>query len=113
MVTPRGITSMDDIYDVIAFCVLAAIVAAIVAGVVTLGTLPGRIAYEREHPYAAIITLASWVGIAMLALGVIMGGAEVGSLSVMALHWPLAFVWAFFKTTAASPPKSNGMEASS
>ncbi len=63
------------------------LLAAVVIVVVTLGQLPGQIARKRNHPQAAAINVASWLGIAM-------GG----------ILWPFALIWAFLKPlpTAAS-----------
>jgi hypothetical protein len=94
---------MIDIFDIIAFVVFAVLIPAIVAVVVTLGSLPGRIAQERDHPQTAVISIASWVGIAMLCLGAVVGGAEAGSLTMMGILWPLALVWAYFTPTATGP----------
>ena len=75
---------MIDILDIIAFVVLAVILAAAVVIVVTLGSLPGQIAQKRGHPQAAAINVASWLGVATLGL-----------------LWPLALVWAFTKPASA------------
>ncbi|WP_417744582.1 DUF3302 domain-containing protein [Rosistilla oblonga] len=66
--------------------------AAVVIVVVTLGQLPGQIARKRNHPQAAAINVASWLGIAM-------GG----------ILWPFALIWAFLKPlpTAASGEDST------
>ena len=103
-----------DIFDIIAFVVFAVILAIIVVVVVTLGTLPGRIAQERDHPQAAVISIASWVGIAMLSLGAVVGGAEAVSLTMMGILWPFALVWAYFTPTATGPSqRPGGKEAAS
>jgi Protein of unknown function (DUF3302) len=99
---------MIDFFDIIAFVVFAVILPVIVAVVVTLGSLPGRIAQERNHPQAGVITVASWVGIAMLALGAVAGHAEAGSLTMMGILWPFAFVWAYFKPTTTGPSECPG-----
>ena len=105
---------MIDIFDIIAFVALAALLAAIVVVVVTLGSLPGRIAQERDHPQAAVISIASWVGIALLGLGRVVGGEEAGSLTMMGILWPFALVWAYFKPAATGPSqRPDGKEAAS
>jgi Protein of unknown function (DUF3302) len=77
---------MIDAFDIIAFVVLAVLPVAAVVIVVTLGSLPGRIAHKRGHPQAAAVTAAGW-------LGLVTGG----------LLWPLALIWAFWKPAAGTP----------
>ena len=48
--------------------------------VVAVGSLPKKIAIQRNHPQVAAINAAGWT----LALG--------------GLGWPIAFVWAFLRT---------------
>ena len=43
-----------------------------------LGGLPGKIARQHHHPYAAAIEVCGW-------LGILLGG----------FGWPIAMVWAF------------------
>jgi len=50
----------------------------ITAAIVVLGSLPGKIARRRGHPWPDAVNVASWIG---LATGV---------------FWPVAFIWAFF-----------------
>lgn len=68
--------------DIFAFVVFAVLFLAVVAAIVVLGALPGNIARRREHPQADAITAAGWLGIA--SLGIL---------------WPLAFVWAFLRSS--------------
>ena len=79
-----------DAFDAIAFLVFAFFIALAVIVVVTLGQLPGRIARKRNHPQAAAITIASWLGLAT-------GG----------LLWPLALIWAFL-VPIALPARLGG-----
>ena len=79
-----------DIFDIIAFGVFGILLVAAVVIVVSLGSLPGKIAYKRGHPQAAAITVAGWLGVAT-------GG----------LVWPIALIWAFLKPTAAREPSTN------
>lgn len=67
-----------DIASIFACFVITILFLVIVAAIVALGSLPGRIAKGRNHPHTEAINAASWIG---LALGGIL--------------WPLAFVWAF------------------
>ncbi|QDU74272.1 Inner membrane protein YiaW [Bremerella volcania] len=67
-----------DIATLFAWFVIAVLFSVVVAAIVGLGSLPGGIAKQRNHPHADAINAASWIG---LALGGIL--------------WPIAFVWAF------------------
>src|SRR5262245_10350747 len=93
-----------DTYDIIAFVLFGAILAVSVQVVVTLGTLPGQVAKTRDHPQTAAINIASWVGIATLVLGAVVGGTDAISFILMGILWPVALVWAFQKPIAAGPP---------
>ena len=53
----------------------------ITAVIVILGSLPGKIAKERGHPYVEAVNVASWVGI------------------FTGILWPLVFIWAFLPVT--------------
>lgn len=63
--------------------------------VVTLGQLPGQIATKRNHPQAAAINIASWLGVATLGI-----------------LWPFAMIWAFTKPFRAVASESNSDEGS-
>ena len=81
-------------FDVFAFVVFGILFAAIVVALVALGSLPGSIARRRGHPQADAVTAAGWIGIAS-----------------MGILWPLAFVWAFLRTTegaASQAPQEAG-----
>ncbi len=58
--------------------------------VVTLGQLPGQIAKQRNHPQAAAINVASWLGVATLGI-----------------LWPFAMIWAFLTPFSAVANESN------
>ena len=77
---------MIDVLDIIAFGVFGVLLVAAVVIVVSLGSLPGQIAYKRGHPQAAAVTVAGW-------LGLVTGG----------ILWPLALIWAFLKPAAGTP----------
>ena len=66
--------------DVFAFLVFGILFAAVVAAIVALGSLPGKIARRRGHLQADAINAASWIGIATFGI-----------------LWPIAFVWAFLR----------------
>ena len=97
---------MIDFFDIIAFVVLAVLLAAIVVVVVTLGSLPGQMSQKRGHPHEAAVTLAGWVGIALIGLGAIARGPEGGSFTLMGIVWPLALIWAFWKPATAGLPSA-------
>ena len=64
--------------DYIALGVVFFLLVLITAAIVVLGSLPGKIARRRDHPWPDAVNVASWIG---LATGV---------------FWPVAFIWAFF-----------------
>lgn len=64
--------------DAFAFVIFAVLIFVGAALVISLGQLPGRLAWKWGHPYAAAVNAAGWIGIAT-------GG----------LLWPLALIWAF------------------
>ena len=68
------------------------------------GSLPGQVAKKRSHPQTAAVNIASWVGIATLALGAVVGGTDATSFILMGILWPVALVWAFQKPIPAGPP---------
>jgi hypothetical protein len=63
--------------DIFAWIVLVVSVATIVAIIVALGMMPGRIARKRGHPWAEAVTVGSW---ATLVFGFV--------------FWPLVLIWA-------------------
>jgi hypothetical protein len=77
------ITTMSGV----ALFVIVFLIIGLAAQIVFLGSLPGKIASKRNHPYADGVNAASWIG---LATGV---------------FWPVAFIWAF------CPPASRGGSA--
>ena len=66
--------------------------------IVLIGSLPGKIAVKRGHPWPDAVNVASWIG---LATGV---------------FWPIALIWAFLPLPActsssdASQPDSDTTE---
>lgn len=67
-----------------ALIVIFVTLAATIWIVVTLGSLPGKIARERNHYQAEAITILGWIGI--LTLGI---------------SWFIAIVWAYTKPLSA------------
>ncbi len=72
--------------DGFALVVLAFLILSVIAIVVILGMLPGRIARHRGHPHAEAVNLAGWL---TLFLGFIL--------------WPVALVWAYVDIPGPSP----------
>ena len=68
--------------DIAALVVIFLLIIAVTVAIVMLGSLPGKIARKRGHPYPDGVNAASWIG---LATGV---------------FWPLAFIWAFVPVPA-------------
>ena len=64
--------------DIFAWIVLLVLVATLVAIVVALGMMPGRIARRRGHPWAEALAVGSW---ATLIFGFV--------------FWPLVLIWAY------------------
>lgn len=71
-----------DALSVFALLILIMIAGLIGAAIWLLGSLPGKVAAERNHPYANAIQVGGW---ATLFLGVV--------------AWPLVLMWAY------SPPR--------
>jgi hypothetical protein len=70
--------------DIFALIVILVTIAAAIWIVVTLGSLPGRIARERRHYQAEAIAILGWIGI--LTLGI---------------SWFIAIVWAYTRPFSA------------
>jgi hypothetical protein len=69
-----------DIWDYITFAVLLLSIAAVLAVLLWLAGLPGRIAIARKHPDAEAVGLLGWAGFLPI------------------VPWIQAFVWAFKPT---------------
>lgn len=66
------------ILDVVTIIAILIVVAALVAFVLWLAALPGKIAAGRNHPQADAITCCGWL-----------------SLVTFFATWPIAMVWAY------------------
>ena len=64
--------------DIFAWIVLIVLIAGVVTVLVVLAMLPGKIARQRNHPWADAVSVAGWVTL-------ICGFAL----------WPLTLVWAY------------------
>ncbi len=80
-----------DAFDAFTFVVFGVLLVTAVVIIVTLGSLPGRIAAQRGHPQAKAINAASWI-----------------SLVTLGALWPIALVWAFIQPKASRPPGDEG-----
>lgn len=77
---------MVDFATVFAWFVIALIFAIAVAAIVALGSLPKKIAAKRGHPQVDAVNALSWMGLACGGIG-----------------WPIAFVWAFWRSEQTPP----------
>ena len=68
------------VLDIFALVVMLVLVGAVIAIVVFLGPLPGKIAKERGHPQADAIKVLGWIGV-----------ITVGAT------WLVALVWAYLR----------------
>jgi hypothetical protein len=78
----------NTMLSIIALGFIFFLIICVAASIVALGSLPGKIALQRGHPYPDAVNAASWIG---LATGV---------------FWPVAFIWAFLPVPY--PASSNG-----
>jgi hypothetical protein len=69
--------------DIFAWVVLILLIVTLVAILVVLGTMPGRIARRRGHPWAEAVTVGSWT---TLVFGFV--------------FWPLVLIWAYVDVPA-------------
>jgi hypothetical protein len=69
-----------DFWDYVTFAALFILLAFIVASILWLAGLPGRIAFARKHPDAEAVKLLGWAGF------------------LPVVPWIQAFVWAFKPT---------------
>lgn len=67
--------------DYFAIFVLIVLILTVIVGFIALAMLPGKIAAKNNHPQAAAVNAAGW-------LGALFGG----------VFWPLAMVWAMIKS---------------
>ena len=84
------------ILDIFTFIVLGVVIVATAFLVVKLGTLPGKIAAERNHPQTEAIRVTGWIGI--LTLGVV---------------WFVALIWAYTQPLRVATAPDEGSPVSS
>ena len=81
------------VLDIFALIVMAVLVAVVIAFVVKLGPLPGKIARDRGHPQADAIYVLGWIGIITLGLA-----------------WPVALVWAYTRPGSTLAERVDALE---
>jgi len=86
--TAESLVKGAKMLDYAALFVIFFLMVGIAAAIVFLGSLPGKIARQRNHPYPVAVNAASWIG---LATGV---------------FWPVAFIWAFLPVPSRSTASS-------
>ena len=79
-----------DALSYVALAMLICMIALACFFVWFLGGLPGRVAAERNHPYAKSIQVGGW---ASLFLGVV--------------TWPLILMWAYADSKSRSPESKS------
>ena len=79
--TVRGV----DMLDIFAIIVLLVLAITAVVVIVVLGSLPGKIAHKRNHPYAQAVRVAGWIGL------------------IFIVFWPIALIWALLDIPRAAP----------
>lgn len=77
MTDSRNLPQGNEMLSYIALGVIFFLLVLITAAIVVLGSIPGKIARKRNHPWPEAVNVASWIG---LATGV---------------FWPVAFIWAY------------------
>ena len=63
--------------DKVALFIIFMMIIMAAAAIVIIGSIPGKIASKRNHPWPDAVNAASWIG---LATGV---------------FWPIALIWAY------------------
>ncbi len=80
---------MDGL-GVFALIVLLTLVATVLAAVVWLARLPGKVASQRGHPQAEAINVAGWLGI------------------LTGIVWIVALIWAYTVADDMNPVSAAG-----
>ena len=76
--------------DYAALFVIIFMICGAAAVIVALGSLPGKIARKRGHPWPDAVNVASWIG---LATGI---------------FWPIAFIWAYLPVPVSGSSAASG-----
>jgi hypothetical protein len=91
----KGFTMFDGA-TLFAWFVMAFLFLLLVWGIVVVGSLPRKIALQRNHPQVDAINAASWIGLLLGGVG-----------------WVIAFVWAFLRTGPIGHDEGTSLPASS
>jgi hypothetical protein len=75
MVSP--LQGIGNPVDPLTFLVVSVLVIAAGSALYLLGNLPGRIANDRGHPHARVISVCGWIGLLII------------------VPWPVALAWAY------------------
>ena len=89
-----GFVKRAKMLDYVALFVIFFLICSVAAVIVALGSLPGKIARKRDHPWADAVNVASWIG---LATGV---------------FWPIAFIWAYLPVPIPNGRATTGSTGS-
>ena len=76
--------------DAVALFFIFFMIIVAAAVIVAVGSLPGKIARRRGHPWPDAVNVASWIG---LATGV---------------FWPIALIWAFLPVPSSGGAATAG-----
>ena len=76
--------------EIFALVVIVILIVAALAIVVLLGSMPGRIARDRNHPQADAIRVCGWWGV--LTMGLLL---------------PLAYIWAYTNPRWRDDPRPD------
>ena len=74
----------------VALGVIFFLLVLVTAAIVAIGSIPGKIALKRDHPWPEAVNTASWIG---LATGV---------------FWPVALIWAYLPVPQRSNKEASG-----
>jgi hypothetical protein len=88
--------AMIDGATLFAWFVMAFLFLLLVWGIVVVGSLPRKIALQRNHPQVDAINAASWIGLLFGGVG-----------------WVIAFVWAFLRTEPIEHDEGTSRPSSS
>ncbi len=80
--------------DYFTWVVLIIIIGTLIVGFVVLASLPGKMAEKNNHPQAAAINMAGWLGLIFTA----------------GIAWIVAMIWAQIKPIS-SPTYTDDLEA--
>ena len=75
--------------DKVALFIIFMMIIMVAAAIVFIGSIPGKIARSRNHPWPDAVNTASWIG---LATGV---------------FWPIALIWAFLPVPVKAESTSS------